>query len=48
MLANDQKTVWEHNLDVGTVILCDLGCFRVYSDVLETSFDVDSRNSKVR
>ena len=47
MLANDQKTIWEHQLDVGTVLFCDLGCFRVYSVVLERHFDVDSQNSKV-
>ena len=47
MTGNDQKSVWEHHLGVGTAIFIDLGCPGRYSGVVQGDFDVDSQNSKV-
>ena len=47
MAGNDQKSVWERHLGVGTINFGDLGCPRRYSGVLERDFDVDSQHPKV-
>ena len=47
MTGNDQ-TVWKYQFGVRTVIICDLGCPRRYSGVLEGNFRVDSQNPKKR
>ena len=47
MAGNDQKSVWERHLGVGTINFGDLGCPRRYSAVLERDFDVGSQDPKV-
>ena len=47
MTGNDQKSVWEHHLGVGTAIFIDLGRPGRSSAIIERDFDVDSQNSKV-
>ena len=47
MTGNDQQSVWEHHLGVGTVIFIDLGRPGRSSGIIERDFDVDSQNSKV-
>ena len=47
MTGNDQKSVWEHHLGVGTAVFVDLGRPGRSSGVIEGYFEVDSQNSKV-
>ena len=47
MAGNDQKSVWEYHLSVGTAIFSDLGCPGRYSGVIEGDFEVYYQNSKV-
>ena len=42
MTGNDQKSVWEHHLGVGTAIFIDLGRPGRSSGIIERDFDVDS------
>ena len=47
MTGNDEDSVWEHHLGVGTAIFIDLGGPGRYSGVIDGDFDVDSQNFKV-